>query len=251
MEEKKNILYNKKVLITVFALILIVLTAIGVTYAFFNYTRTGEENTLSNGTINFNTEQTGDVVGLTNAFPIDITNGIPQNDTVNVRTINITVFGNTTYNGGIEYLVTSASVSNTANGKRVPIDIEITPTNLGTENSNYYTAVRENAANPIYKIETNEITNNNQKIMVGYIPTGSTGVNGSITIKACIDASKVAITNTYDEDLSPSDDYGTTLDWVGTRTVFDTTEWNNLNLSFRIKIESNEGVWVPNPNNAS
>ena len=40
-----------------------------VTYAFFNYTRTGSNNTIKTGRIAFNTNQT-DTINLTNVFPI-------------------------------------------------------------------------------------------------------------------------------------------------------------------------------------
>ena len=40
---------------------------------------------------------------------------------------------------------------------------------------------------------------------------------------------------------------GTTPEWVDGRTVLTTNEWNSLGevqLSFKIKVESNEGIWV-------
>ncbi len=87
---------------------------------------------------------------------------------------------------------------------------------------------------------------NGKYIAVGYIPSGSTGVNGSIDITAFIDTNKVAISDTYDG--TESDLMGTTNDWVMGREVFTTTEWNSFDsvnpLSFKVKVEANEGIWV-------
>lgn len=43
---------------------------------------------------------------------------------------------------------------------------------------------------------------------------------------------------------------GTESTWVNSRTVFTTAEWNELQasgVSFQIKVEANEGTWVPTP----
>ena len=47
---------------------------------------------------------------------------------------------------------------------------------------------------------------------------------------------------------------GTTSAWVNNRTVFTTEEWNALQangVSFQIRTEANEGVWVTNPGSAT
>ena len=71
----------------------------GTTYAFFNYTRVGSANTVSTGRISFNTSQ-GTAVNLTNAFPIDVSEGI-ANDNTKVGNVTINVRGDTTYSEGI------------------------------------------------------------------------------------------------------------------------------------------------------
>ena len=60
---------NKKqmfIAIGTFAVVLMLLT---VSYAFFNYTRTGASNTIRTGRISFSTGQTN-TINLTNVFPI-------------------------------------------------------------------------------------------------------------------------------------------------------------------------------------
>ena len=89
-KEKKNSL------IILILLVLIVMT-VGVTFAFFNYTRTGSANTLKVGKIEFNSRQT--TIELENVFPADSKNLNSSNS--DTSTINIT--GDTTYNEGLEY----------------------------------------------------------------------------------------------------------------------------------------------------
>ena len=297
-----------------FALVLMLGT---VTYAFFNYTRTGSANTIRTGRIAFNSQQ-GTVINLTNVFPVDVTNGIPSNSNVGSVTINVT--GDTTYGEGIEYLVSAVNVQNTigsgANAKTLPISIDVSvssntennpATTLGNADSDYFTNRGASANTSIYKVLAGETISNNDQLLVGYIKSGATGVDGNIVIRAYLDASKIAISDTYPEqtvhtvkttgysssncetvltgvtnvstycataanlqdaidegNLSSEqitllvnagivEEYtdGTTSTWVGDRTVFTTTEWNSLQtngVSFQVKVESNEGIWVTDSN---
>ncbi len=220
---------NKQIMHSMIGIALLLIGVVGLSYAFFNYTRTGQANTLKIGNISFNSTQ-DNTISLTNVFPTSSTNLNSSNsDTV---TINIT--GDTSYSEGIEYKVTLDQINNTINGKEVPISIKATAANLGTEDSNYYTN-RENKTK-IYMLNEEGEAYNDKYIAVGYIPAGSTGVNGSIDITSFIDTNKVAISDTYD---------GTESDLMG-REVFTTEEWNSFAstpLSFKVKIEANEGIW--------
>ena len=301
-----------------FALVLMLGT---VTYAFFNYTRTGSANTIRTGRIAFNSQQ-GTAINLTNVFPVDVTNGIPNNN-ANVGSVTINVTGDTTYTDGIEYLVSATNVVNTvgsgANAKTIPISVEVsvtsnvhgevpnqTTTTLGTSDSDYFANRGSSVNSSIYKVLAEETIANNDELLVGYIKSGAEGVDGNIVIRAYIDASKVAISDTYPEGIihtvkttnySSSDceevlagvtnassycatasslqntidnglltnaqitslvnagiveEYtdGTTSSWAGDREVFTTAEWNSLQtngISFQVKIEANEGIWVTAP----
>ncbi len=228
---------NKKQMLLVITIFTLLLTIGSVTYAFFNYTRTGAANTLKVGRIAFNSTQTN--IELENVFPTSSTNLNSSNS----DNATITIIGDITYTGGIEYKVTLEDVNNTINGKEVPISIRATANNLGTADSNYYTN-RENKTK-IYKLNSEGEAYNGKYIAVGYIPEGSTGVNGSINITAFIDTNKVAISDTYNGN--ETDLMGTTNDWVMGREVFTTTEWNNFAstpLSFKVRVEANEGIWV-------
>ncbi len=230
---------NKQIMYSIIGIAILLVSVVGLSFAFFNYTRTGATNTLKTGNISFNSIQ-DNTISLTNVFPTSKTNlNSTNSDTV---TINIT--GDTTYSEGIEYKVTLDQVNNTINGKEVPISIRATATNLGTEDNDYYTN-RTNKTK-IYMLNEEGEAYNGKYIAVGYIPSGATEVNGSIDITAFIDTNKVAISDTYDG--TESDLMGTTNDWVMGREVFTTTEWNSFDsvnpLSFKVKVEANEGIWV-------
>ena len=58
---------KKSLIVTLLLVVGLFSITIGVTFAFFNYTRTGTENTLSVGRINFNHTQDGKIE-LSNIF---------------------------------------------------------------------------------------------------------------------------------------------------------------------------------------
>lgn len=249
---------NKKLLLSIVSVAIVMVALVGVTYAFFNYTRTGGSNIVRTGQINFSSTQ--QTINLTNAFPIRINpqEGVPSNNAnVGVATINIT--GDTTYSEGVEYLVSAVDVSNTVGAKTLPISIDVSVTSntsnspsttLGSADEDYFTHHGSSANTSIYKVLAGETISNNDELLVGYIKAGETGVDGNVVIKAYIDASRAAISDTYNETTPETDQYGTTTNWVDNRTVFTTSEWNSLQsngVSFKIKVESNEGIWVEDP----
>ena len=227
----------------IISLVGLILIITGVTYSFFNYTRTGLANNISVGNISFNSSQDGNI-NLTNVFPI--TQSELNNDETNHDSVTISITGNTIYTDGIEYLVTITDVNNTYNNKVVPIGFKIEEEDIGTSNDNYYTNRGGNSS--IYKLHSGNIKEG-KYLLAGYIASGSTGIDGTITITFYVDKDKIAISDTY---LNGGE---TSSEWVNGRTVFTTSEWNSFQgnnaLSFKIKVEANEGVWVeePDPDN--
>ena len=244
-----NNIKKKKLWIGILSIVGILSITIGVSVAFFNYTRTGDANTIRVGRISFVTRQTK-TISLTNLFPIDPTNSEEMSDETKVGTMEIEIEGDTDYNQGVEYLVSSTNTNiTTSTGKLVPISLSVTPTNLGTENVNYFTA-RESKDTTIYKKLVGDTLVGDQMLLVGFIKPNTTsgtveGVNGKLTIKAYLDKNKILISDTYDG--TESDNMGTLNSLAQGKTVLTTTEWNNLSstgLSFQIKVEANEGIWV-------
>ena len=242
MEINKNnkfLIKSKKQMFAVIAVFTLMLFIGGTTYAFFNYTRTGERNLLQTGSINFSAEQ--DTISLSNAFPIERSSA--STDQTNTDDLVITVTGDTTYSGGVEYLLTATAVENTKNNKTVPISIMVTGSNgIGTADEEYFDNRGGNS--PIYKVLADDTVENNEQLLVGYIPTGPTGVNGTVTIRAFFDKTNVGISDTYNDGETPTNDKGTPVDFGSNRTVLTTSEWNTLNVSFKVKVEAQEGTWV-------
>ena len=202
-KKKKYLIKSYKQMFLVIGIFTLVLLVGGTTFAFFNYTRTGSANTVKVGRIYFN-HQEGNTISLENVFPISSEQA--ETDTVNAKTLSITVVGDTDYDKGIEYLLTLDSVNNTVNNKKVPINLEVSVTGegLGTaETGDYYTN-RESYTESKYKIEYNDRLEQDNHLLVDFISPNTTkgtieGINGTINIKAYLDKDKVAISDTYPE----------------------------------------------------
>ena len=246
---RKQIIYLSGVLAAI-----IVIAVVGVTYAFFNYTRTGGTNTFGTGRLNFNAEQ-GDEVTLSDLFPITAVGEITP-ETPGVGSVVLHVTGDTNYSRGIEYVVTAVNVTG-SNGSSLPISLNISyeangqGKTIGEEDENYFT--NRGGDSSIYQVLTTDTISEGKKLVVGYIAPDETGIDGNIVIMAYLDASNIAITDTYPEEQTDTNNDGyldeTSEDWVNQRTVFTTEEWNALSaggVSFQIKVEAQEGVWVPN-----
>ena len=236
---------SKKILLSTIGIAILIVLVSGVTFAFFNYTRTGASNVIKVGRISFvsKDEQT---ITLNNLFPIDPTNSTDMNDPTKVGTYSIDIKGDTDYVDGIEYLVSVVD----SNITTLPINVDISVSNgLGTENANYFTTRESKNANIYKKLVNNQIVGDGM-LLVGYIKPNTTsgtaeGIDGTITIKAYLDENKILISDTYDR--TESDNMGTPNSMAQGKIVLTTTEWNALSstgVSFQIKVEANEGIWV-------
>lgn len=242
IESKKQMF----VIIGVFTLILLVTS---VTYAFFNYTKTGNANNLRVGQVLFSSSEAGNI-NLSNVFPIDRTDA--PSDNVNSAEVVVTVTGSTTYDNGLEYLITIEDVNiETSSHKKLPIGIIVTPekdnTELGTESNDYFTV--RGSTTSYYKVLANDVIKDGDYILVGYIKPGQAEINGKVGIRAFIDKDNIVISDTYDG--LETDNMGTTSSFVRGRVVLTTDEWNNLTgnnaISFKVKVQANDGVWVSEP----
>ena len=243
---------SKKILLSTIAIAIVIVLLSGVTFAFFNYTRTGASNVIKTGRIYFNSEQNG-TLNMTNIFPLTST----QASSAQLDMVTVGIVGDTIYTDGEEFEITLTGLNNTVNGKEIPINYIATYTaatgwSIGESSETYFTARESKDAN-IYKLNATGKVVDGKQVLTGYIKNGTTGISGTITIKAYIDADRIAISDTYYENAptprptAPSDEYGTTTEWVDGRVVLTTEEWNSLStngISFKIKAESNEGVWT-------
>ena len=191
---------NKRLWLGILSVIGIISITVGVSIAFFNYTRTGQANTIAVGRIFFNSTQ-NNTINLTNVFPIKSSD--LNNDENNHDTVTINIEGDTMYSDGVEYLVTIDDVNNTVNGKQIPIAFTATATNIGTSSNDYFND--RGSTTSVYNLTEGGEVKEDKQILVGYITKGATGINGHIDVTAYIDASKIAISDTYDPDaVEPS-----------------------------------------------
>ena len=193
MEESNN---KKKIIIPIIIVIVIVLTALGTTIAFFNYTRTGSLNNLGTGRIYFNSTQNG-ALNMTNIFPM--TSEEAANATLD--TVTVGIVGDTTYANGEEFEITFTDITNTINNKQIPINYIATYTantgkSIGEESNDYWNARNSKNAD-IYTLNETGRVEDGKQVLVGFIKNSASGIEGTLTIKAYIDADRIAISDTY------------------------------------------------------
>jgi len=230
---------NKKQMLMIIGIFALILTLTTVTYGFFNYTKTGAINNLGTGRIYFNSTQ-GNTLNITNVFPMTSS----EAGSANLDSVTVGIMGDTTYADGEEFEISLVDVNNTVNGKKIPINFIATYTAatggiIGSSSETYWEARNSKNAS-IYTLNTSGEVKEGKQVLVGYIDNGATGISGTLSIKAYIDADRIAITDTPDENT----------EWQRGREVFSTTEWNSLGsnpISFKIIAESNEGIWVEEP----
>ena len=237
----KNMINNKKQMLMIIGIFALILTLTTVTYGFFNYTRTGAINNLGTGRIYFNSTQNGSL-NMTNIFPMTSS----EVSGATLDTVTVGIVGDTTYADGEEFEISLVDVNNTVNGKKIPINFIATYTaasggTIGNSSETYWEARNSKNAS-IYTLNAMGDVKEGKQVLVGYIKNGATGISGTLTIKAYIDADRIAITDTPDENI----------EWQRGRTVFTTSEWNSFQssgsqISFKIRAESNEGIWVEEP----
>ncbi len=240
---------SKKQMFLIIGVFTLILVVTSVTYAFFNYTKTGNANNLRVGQVLFSSSEAGNI-NLSNVFPIDRTDA--PSDNVNSAEVVVTITGSTTYDNGLEYLLTIEDVNiETSSHKKLPISIIVTPekdnTELGTESNDYFTV--RGSTTSYYKVLANDVIKDGDYALVGYIKPGQAEINGKVGIRAFIDKDNIVISDTYDG--LETDNMGTTSSFVRGRVVLTTDEWNNLTgnnaISFKVKVQANDGVWVSEP----
>ena len=212
---------SKQVLLSVIGVAILVVAVVGVSFAFFNYSRTGTEvNGLTVGTINFTGNVTG--VQLDNAFPVSATYaaGITaETADEDVAVVTVTISGNTTYANGIDFTVTA--VPEAGNDLRP---------SLVTSQVTF-----ENLDDVTIDEQATELNGTGNTVLVaGNIPAGTTVTDGTITIKLYVDSAKVLITDT-------ASDPGTAA-IINGREVVTTGAWNAKSFSFKINIWAVQGA---------
>lgn len=258
---------SKQILLSVIGVAILVVAVVGVSFAFFNYTRTGSVNTVKTGQIFF--EQTHSSVVLNDVFPVSASdvNDVTTSDSTaqtgynaNVSYVEVTVHGYTTYTNGVDFTISADDVDVTAgtgaNSRTVPVSVSVScssdfnttdatcePTSYGPgQSSSLATGTRAVLA-------TGKIKPSTVNAQTGEL---SNDFTGKIIIKTYLDSSRIAITDTSTREGDPHLEGDTTVgngttneDWIHDRTVLTTAQWNDLStnpISFKIRVEANEGA---------
>ena len=197
---------SKQVLLSVIGVAILVVAVVGVSFAFFNYTRTGQANTVKTGQIFF--EQSQSSIKLTNVFPVTAADAaaVPGNDPEHpvtndgVGLIDVTIHGYTTYTNGIDFTIKAEDVNVIAQpsggtGIDVPFSVDVSATGFSDNTKATITTTSYGPNNTGREVLTEGATLASGKIKAG----GSTSNNftGHVYIKAYLDAGKIAISDTY------------------------------------------------------
>ena len=217
---------SKQILLSVIGVAILVIAVVGVSFAFFNYNRVGNKNTLKTGTITFNTTNT--TIDMSNVFPVSKSDILE--DTQNVGTGYVNISGSTSYNKGIDFTVTVEEVSESIGSGvgKLPLSIVVIPTDL----DNVTLLGSDEGKITINSYEDGNTISSGKVLASGRIPA-NTDINGVLTVKAYIDADNIIISDTYIPEENE------------TKTVITTDEWNNLStnpVSFKIKVVANNGI---------
>ena len=220
---------SKQVLLSVIGVAILVVAVVGVSFAFFNYTRTGPANTVGTGEIHFETTQS--VVNVTNLFPI-AASAVTASTTANVATTEVNISGWTSYEYGLTYTVTADAVDLKGLPVKVKVFTDGGATTTGATLTQYdgATAISTGAT-----LATGTIAKSTT--------APATTPTGKIIIKAYLDADNILITDT-DSTVTAPEGYTNGTDTTG-KTVVTTDQWNALAstpATFKIKVVATEGT---------
>lgn len=218
----------KKTILSVLGVMLLVIGVVRISFAFFNYIRTGEKNNqITSGKISFNFED-GQTLTLSNHFPMDGTgNGIGAPYTEIDQVCTFTITGSASTEIPISYKIYAVPGDKTLeqSGKTRLLDEEIflnikrtdtDPIGTFTGNSDYYGT------------STAGITLNDGKLQLGTGTINPTEADDdavmSFEVRIWVDSSKVVITDTP----KPTE----------TRRAYSTEQYRNLYYSMKILVEA-------------
>lgn len=208
---------KKSVILSIIGAIIIMLIVVGVSYAFFSYSRTGETNNeIGTGALSFKFENGSDIL-LTNAFPISTAEGIALTGDKNVCTF--TIKGNIA-TGGINYKISAieGDISSDATKTRRFNDTDIFA---------YITSedVEGVSFTPAEGYESGKALGSLPAVLATGTVTARTETSRTFTVKMWIDDSVVRIRDAADNTDT-------------TDSIYTSDEYVSLYYSVKIKVEA-------------
>jgi len=144
---KKDKNRNRRVFLITFGLLLIISITIGVTYAFFNYTRTGGENTIETGTVVFD-YQDGTAINISKQFPIT------ESELTDANKLTFTINAHNTLTKGVMFNV-YATYGDVETGKSRLMDNTMKMKFIAPANGDGFSITTNNYANATTPVFTN------------------------------------------------------------------------------------------------
>lgn len=216
---------SKQILLSVIGVAILVIAVVGVSFAFFTYTRTGEkDNVITTGTLTFAFKDSS-FITLVDHFPISDATGLPTTDATCV----FTVEGSASANANIGYTVyaiagTLAEDGNAYEGKERFKDSEVF-INLTSTGSAFtpVTGIGENAGLAIGSLSKD--ATGQYVLGTGTVTAGTDDYSTTFTAKMWVSSTVVSI----------NDDNGATST---TDSIYTTEQYGNLYYTMRIKVEA-------------
>ncbi len=247
--------YNKKFILSIIGVVLIIGITFGITYSFFNYTREGEENNLSTGIIMFD-YQDGATLQLTNQFPIS------ESELTDDYKLSFSVSGHNTLEDGVTFNIYAVHGEDVQDKTWLTDNIIkmkfIAPANGDgfSITNNYYT----NATTPTYTDgkaliatglikDTTELTTKNYSLYVwvdsalAFVSSTTKRANNLEGNPSMADATSGNVTAArYMKNNNVSSNvtlYPANADSTG-KIIYTTNEYSNAHYTIKIRVEANE-----------
>ena len=240
MNNNASIKKNNELKVLIFITLIIILGVIlGSTYAFFNYTRTGNPDVLNTGYIDFDFNG-GSEIEKGNAFPIEETDV----DNTIVKTFSLT--SHTTFTDGIVYRIYAVYGDNVSGKTRLRDDV-VSFEFIPPEDANGFTTEINNYSSP----KSPSFTNGKALISTGVIKNTSNLTTKNYTLKLWIDSRKINISSTTkratNAEGNPSLADATTGTTTATRYMRnDTTEPTTVTLYPAITSQQGKIIYTTN-----
>ena len=260
MEEENKLVKKEKnngseLLLGILGIILIIGLTFGITYAFFNYTKTGSANTVSTGIIQFDYED-GSTLQLSNQFPIS------ESELTDDFKLTFTVTGHNTLPSGVTFNVYAVHdediegktwlTDNIMKMKFVaPADgdgFSITTNNYSTAIAPTYTDGKALIATGLIK-NTTELTTKSYSLYVwvdedlAFVSSTTKRANNAEGNPSLADATSGTVTATR---YMKNNDVATTVtlypadeDSTG-KIIYTTKEFSDAHYTIRVRIEAHE-----------
>ncbi len=251
-DEKQN---RKRIVLIVIGFIVLISLTFGITYAFFNYTRTGTPNVLSTGIIQFNYQE-GTTLQLTNQFPIS------ESDLTNNHKLTFSISGHNNLDDGVTFNVYAVR-GDDVTGKtwltdniikmkfEAPTDgdgFSITTNNFATAASPTFTNDKALIATGLIK-NTQALTTKTYSLYMwvdenlAFISSTTKRANNAEGNPSLADATSGTTTATRymknDDEASTVTLYPANADSTG-KIIYTTKEFSNAHYTIKIRIEANE-----------